>query len=51
MLDRAETFNGGTFVQRGPGRPKLYAPKKQISVRIDADVLAALRAAAPGWRS
>lgn len=51
MLDRAETFNGSTFVQRGPGRPKLDTPKEQISVRIDADVLAALRAAGPGWQS
>lgn len=51
MLDRAETFTGDAFVRRGPGRPKLAAPKEQISVRIDADVLAALRSAGPGWQS
>jgi hypothetical protein len=38
-------------VRRGPGRPKSAAPKEQISVRLDQDVLAKLREAGPGWQS
>ena len=51
LLAQAETFEGDTFVRRGRGRPKTAAAKEQISVRLDPDVLAALRAAGPGWQS
>lgn len=51
MLDSAELFQGDTFIRRGPGRPKSPAPKEQISVRLDPDVLAKLREAGPGWQS
>ncbi len=51
MLDQAEVFEGSTFVRRGPGRPKSGAAKVQISVRLDADLVAQLRAAGPGWQS
>ena len=33
------------------GRPKLEAPKQQVSVRLDPDVLAKLREAGPGWQT
>jgi len=42
---------GNAFVRRGRGRPKSATTKEQISVRLDPDVLAALRAAGPGWQS
>jgi uncharacterized protein (DUF4415 family) len=51
MLDDAEFFRGDAFVRRGPGRPRSDAPKEQISVRLDPDVLAKLREAGPGWQS
>ena len=53
MLARAEVFQGDSFVREAPrrGRPKSAATKQQISVRLDPDVLAALRAAGPGWQS
>ena len=51
MLGRAEVFDGNAFVRRGRGRPKSAAAKEQISVRLDPDVLAVLRAAGPGWQS
>jgi uncharacterized protein (DUF4415 family) len=51
MLADAEAFEGNTFVRRGRGRPKSAATKEQISVRLDRDVLAALRAEGPGWQS
>ena len=51
MLDRAEVFDGNAFVRRGRGRPKSAARKEQISVRLDPDVLEALRGAGPGWQA
>ncbi|HEY5299775.1 MAG TPA: BrnA antitoxin family protein [Acetobacteraceae bacterium] len=51
MLAGAEVFEGDTFVRRGRGRPKSAAAKEQISVRLDPDVLATLRASGPGWQS
>jgi uncharacterized protein (DUF4415 family) len=51
MLDTAEVFDGDTFVRRGRGRPKAATVKEQISVRLDADVIAELREAGPGWQS
>ena len=51
MLAEAEVFTGERFVRRGPGRPKAEVTKEKISVRLDADVLARLREAGPGWQS
>ncbi len=33
------------------GRPRKAAPKKEIKLRIDPDVLAAFRATGKGWQS
>lgn len=33
------------------GRPRMQAPKKQVSVRLDQDVLTVLRASGPGWQA
>ena len=58
QLSRAEYAIGGEVVREAQGtltgrrgRPKLASPKEQISVRLDSDVLAALRASGPGWRA
>jgi uncharacterized protein (DUF4415 family) len=51
LLADAELFDGDAHVRRGRGRPRLGAAKQQISVRLDPDVLARLRAAGPGWQS
>jgi uncharacterized protein (DUF4415 family) len=37
--------------RRKPGRPKSDVPKEQVSVRYDADVLAAFRASGDGWQT
>ena len=57
-LGRAEYAVGGKVLReargtltRRRGRPKLAKPKEQISVRLDSDVLAALRASGPGWQA
>jgi uncharacterized protein (DUF4415 family) len=51
MLAEAEMFRDDWFLRRGPGRPKAEVTKEKISVRLDADVLARLRASGPGWQS
>jgi uncharacterized protein (DUF4415 family) len=58
QLSRAQHAIGGKVVReaqgtltRRRGRPKLTSPKEQISVRLDPDVLAALRASGPGWQA
>ena len=39
----------GTYAKRG--RPKLDNPKTLVTLRLDPDVLARLRASGPGWQS
>jgi uncharacterized protein (DUF4415 family) len=39
-----------TAKNRG-GRPKLENPKEPVSIRLDADVLAAFRSAGDGWQT
>lgn len=37
-------------IRRGRGRPPLESPKRQVTLRIDADVLERLRASGKGWQ-
>ena len=48
MFDRAEIRRAGVLIRRG--RPVLERPKQMMSVRVDQDVLARLRAMGPGWQ-
>jgi uncharacterized protein (DUF4415 family) len=34
-----------------PGRPKSERPKRQVTLRLDQDVLDKLREGGPGWQS
>ena len=49
FFDHADIYKAGTLVRRG--RPKLESPKAQVTLRLDADVLAGLRATGPGWQA
>jgi uncharacterized protein (DUF4415 family) len=53
MFDQAELRQGDTVIRayRGPGRPKIVAPKPQVTIRLDADLLERLRSTGPGWQS
>ncbi len=51
FFDDAEIRDGETIIRRGRGRPRLDAPKEQINIRLDADVLALLRQDGPGWQT
>ncbi|WP_424139488.1 BrnA antitoxin family protein [Roseomonas chloroacetimidivorans] len=49
FFERAEIRHGDAVIRRG--RPPSEAPKKLVSVRLDADLLERLRASGPGWQS
>lgn len=51
MLDRADFYIGDKLIRRGRGRPKLDNPKQQVTLRLDADVIEAMRASGPGWQT
>ncbi|MCK7461170.1 MAG: BrnA antitoxin family protein [Sphingobacterium sp.] len=36
---------------RTPGRPKAESTKQPVSIRVDADLLAAMKASGPGWQT
>ena len=36
---------------RARGRPRLARPRQQVSIRLDADLLAKLKASGPGWQT
>lgn len=38
-------------IQRSRGRPPKAAPKRQISIRLDPEVIEKFRATGPGWQS
>ena len=46
---QADLHVGGKLIRRG--RPPLRSPKKQVTVRLDADVLDGLRATGAGWQT
>jgi uncharacterized protein (DUF4415 family) len=46
---RADLYRGTTLVRRG--RPKAAATKEPVKLRLDPDVLAALRASGDGWQT
>ena len=37
--------------RRGHGRPAGSGTKEQVAIRLDRDVLSALRASGPGWQT
>jgi len=45
----ADVYEGTKLKTRG--RPKSIAPKEPVKLRLDADVLAALRASGEGWQT
>lgn len=52
FFEKANVYVGGKLVSRGRGgRPPLANPKKQVTMRLDADVLDRLKADGPGWQS
>lgn len=48
MIDRAIEHHNGVPVKRG--RPTLASPKQQVTLRLDADIVAHFRAGGRGWQ-
>lgn len=48
-FERADFYDGDKLIKRGRGRPPLERPKEQVTLRLDADVIAAIRKSGPGW--
>ena len=46
---RADVFQGNTLKRRG--RPKAASTKEPVKIRLDADVLSALRDTGEGWQT
>jgi uncharacterized protein (DUF4415 family) len=57
VFERAAIYDGeklirpatGTYTK--PGRPRLANPKRQVTLRLDGDLLDRLRETGPGWQS
>jgi uncharacterized protein (DUF4415 family) len=49
FFERADVYAGDKLVRRG--RPKAAATKESVKLRLDADLLAALRATGDGWQT
>jgi len=51
FFERADEYHGDTLVKRGRGRPKSETTKVAVKLRLDPDLLAALRATGAGWQT
>ena len=49
FFKQADRYEGTTLKSRG--RPKAAVTKEPVKLRLDADVLAALRASGEGWQT
>jgi uncharacterized protein (DUF4415 family) len=49
FFEKAKLYEGTKLISRG--RPKSASPKQAVKLRLDADVLAALRASGAGWQT
>ena len=49
FFETAELYKGNKIQTRG--RPKAATTKEPVKLRLDADVLAALRASGDGWQT
>lgn len=56
VFERAELSDGATVVRPATGtltrrgRPPLATPKRQVTLRLDGEVVDRFRAAGPGWQ-
>ncbi len=46
-----DAYWAAATIKRGPGRPAKLTVRPMVSLRVDADVLAALRATGRGWQT
>jgi len=57
MFDRAALWHGDKLIRPAdgtltkPGRPRSPAPKRQVTLRLDPEVLEKFRSTGKGWQS
>jgi uncharacterized protein (DUF4415 family) len=57
MFDQAAIHHGDKLIRPAAGtltrsgRPRLANPKRQVTLRLDGDVLDGLRETGPGWQT
>jgi uncharacterized protein (DUF4415 family) len=49
FFEQADLYIGETLIRRG--RPKAEQPKQALTVRYDADIVAAFKATGKGWQT
>lgn len=49
FFTRAAVYEGPKLIRRG--RPLAVAPKQQVTLRLDREVVAKLKASGPGWQT
>jgi uncharacterized protein (DUF4415 family) len=49
-FEQADIYEGDKLIRRGRGRPQSDAPAQQVTLRLDQDVIAGMRATGPGWQ-
>lgn len=47
----AAIYDGEMLARPGRGRPRLVTAKRQVTIRLDPDLLDRLRATGPGWHA
>lgn len=50
MVMRGVRGDGRELLKRGRGRPALADPKRHVTMRLDGDLIDAMRASGPGWQ-
>ena len=51
FFDRATIHENGILASRPRGRPSLKHPKRQVTLRLDEDVVERFRGTGRGWQS
>ena len=51
FFKNADLYEGTKLKSKTRGRPKSASPKEPVKLRLDADVIAALRASGEGWQT
>ena len=49
FFENADEYVGNKLVRRG--RPRSASPKRALTVRYDAEVVAAFKSSGPGWQT
>lgn len=47
----ADIYEGETLIRRGRGRPRSQNPKRQVTIRLDPEVIEGIRGTGPGWQT